>query len=106
MRIYDYSWGHVNTLCCCLQNVLVPYFLYPKLQSRTVIDLYSGFWTRVRALAVRAPIFLGSLIRETGAARHPAPPITASLILPAKSPSFFFGGGGGREIRESVPLLK
>jgi hypothetical protein len=30
----------------------------------------SGFWPRLRVRALRAPIFLGSLPRQRGAARH------------------------------------
>jgi hypothetical protein len=43
----------------------------------------SGFWPRVRARALRAPVFLGSLPRQTGrcAPTHPPPPIAASLFL-------------------------
>ncbi len=37
----------------------------------------SGLWPRVRARALRAPVFLGSLPRPMGAAR---PPIAASLL--------------------------
>ncbi len=33
----------------------------------------SGFWPRVRARALRAPVFLGSLTRQKGAARPPRP---------------------------------
>jgi hypothetical protein len=37
----------------------------------------SGFWSRVRARALRAPVFLGSLTRRKGRC---APPIAASLL--------------------------
>ncbi len=37
----------------------------------------SGFWPRVRARALRAPVFLGSLTRHTGRCA-PHPPIAAS----------------------------
>jgi hypothetical protein len=40
----------------------------------------SGFWPRVRARALRAPVFLSSLPRKQGAARPP-PPNAASLLL-------------------------
>ena len=58
----------------------------------------SGFWPRVRARALRAPVFLSSLPPQTGRCvpplpvhrsqevwgpPPPAPPIAASLILPA-----------------------
>jgi len=33
--------------------------------------LTSGFWPRVRARALRAPVFLGSLTRQTGTLRAP-----------------------------------
>jgi hypothetical protein len=47
------------------------------------IRLYctSGFWPRVRARALRAPVFLGSLPRQTGRCAPPPPPIAASLLL-------------------------
>jgi len=41
----------------------------------------SGFWPRVRVRALRAPVFLGSLARQTGAAR---PPAIAASLLPQK----------------------
>ena len=40
----------------------------------------SGFWPRVRARALRAPVFWNTLPCQTGAAR-PTPPIAASLLL-------------------------
>jgi hypothetical protein len=40
----------------------------------------SGFWPRVRARALRAPVFLSSLTHKTGRCAPP-PPIAASLIL-------------------------
>jgi hypothetical protein len=40
----------------------------------------SGFWPRVRARALRAPVFLSSLPPQLGAARPPLP-IAASLLL-------------------------
>ncbi len=40
----------------------------------------SGFWPRVRARALRAPVFLGSLPRQTGRCAPPSPPIAASLL--------------------------
>ncbi len=52
------------------------------------IDLLVGFWPRVRACALRAPVFLGSLPRPTGAARPPAhrsfaaPPKTKNKLFP------------------------
>ncbi len=42
------------------------------------------FLPRVRARALRAPVFLGSLMRKTGRCAAPAPPMAASLILSAK----------------------
>jgi hypothetical protein len=39
--------------------------------SRPPFFLTSGFWPRVRARALRAPVFLGPLKRQTGAARPP-----------------------------------
>jgi hypothetical protein len=47
-----------------------------------------GFWPRVRARALRTPVFLGSLPRPTGAARPPAhrsfaaPPKTKNKLFP------------------------
>ena len=40
----------------------------------------SGFWPRVRARALRAPVFLGSYTLSLGAARPPLP-IAALLLL-------------------------
>ncbi len=40
----------------------------------------SGFWPRVRARALRAPVFLGLLTCQTGRCAPP-PPIAASLLL-------------------------
>jgi hypothetical protein len=40
----------------------------------------SGFWPRVRALALRAPVFLGLSTRQTGRCA-PTPPIAVSLLL-------------------------
>ncbi len=41
----------------------------------------SGFWPRVRARALRAPVFLGSLSCQKGGAARP-PPLAASLHSP------------------------
>ncbi len=41
----------------------------------------SGFWPRVRARALRAPIFLSSLPPQTGRCAPPTPSIAASLLL-------------------------
>ncbi len=41
-----------------------------------------GFWPRVRARALRAPVFLGSLPRPTGAA---CPPAHRSFAVPPKT---------------------
>ncbi len=40
----------------------------------------SGFWPRVRARALRAPVFFSSLLRQTGRCAPP-PPVAASLLL-------------------------
>ncbi len=50
-------------------------------QRAVVQDLLytSGFGPRVRARALRAPVFLGSLTHQRGVARPP-PPIAASLL--------------------------
>jgi hypothetical protein len=55
----------------------------PPQYLHIVWELYitSGFWPRVRARALRAPVFLGSLKRQTGAAR---PPPIAATLLPQK----------------------
>jgi hypothetical protein len=54
----------------------------PKLHSlrhRVMSLCYtSGFWPRVRARALRAPVFLDTLSRQLGATRPP--PIAASLL--------------------------
>ncbi len=44
------------------------------------IFLTSGFWPRVRARALRAPVFFGSFNMPNGALRAP-PPMAASLLL-------------------------
>ncbi len=49
-------------------------------QDSTDYITTSGFWPRVRARALRAPVFLGSLPRQTGRCAPP-PPIAASLLL-------------------------
>ena len=51
-------------------------------QNRNCGTLYttSGFWPRVRARALRAPVFLGPLVRQTGRCAPPPPPIAASLL--------------------------
>jgi hypothetical protein len=40
----------------------------------------SGFWPRVRARALRAPVFFGLINMQNGALRAPLP-IAASLLL-------------------------
>ncbi len=47
----------------------------------------SGFWPRVRARALRAPVFLSSFPKR-GAARPPHPSIAASLLL-IRSPNIY-----------------
>ncbi len=56
------------------------YFLFVKntiavLVATQVWQIYltSGFWPRVRARALRAPVFLGSLTRQTGRYAPPRP---------------------------------
>jgi hypothetical protein len=50
-----------------------------------MISNYSGFWPRVRARALRAPVFLGSLTRQTRRCASPAhPSYTASYSSPKK----------------------
>ncbi len=44
-----------------------------KEQSQPVIDKTSGFWPRVRARALRAPVFLSSLPPQTGRCAPPLP---------------------------------
>jgi hypothetical protein len=41
----------------------------------------SGFWPRVRARALRAPVFLSLLLPQTGALRAPSPSPIALLFL-------------------------
>ncbi len=43
----------------------------------------SGFWPRVRARALRAPVFLGSLIRQMG--RCGPPPSSSQLCCSLKN---------------------
>ncbi len=45
----------------------------------------SGFWPRVRARKLRAPVFLGSLTRKTGALRAPVHRSFAASHLPPKT---------------------
>jgi hypothetical protein len=49
--------------------------------SHWYINRTSGFWPRVRARALRAPVFLGSLARQTGRC---APPAHRSFAAPPK----------------------
>jgi hypothetical protein len=49
-------------------------------------DSTSGFWQRVRARALRAPVFLGLLTRQTGAAR---PPHRSFAATPLKKINYF-----------------
>ncbi len=50
--------------------------------ANLIICLYvtRGFWPRVRARALRAPVFLGLLLRSRGALGAPLPPTAASLL--------------------------
>ncbi len=50
-----------------------------KQENHTMVFYTSGFWPRVRARALRAPVFLGALPRPTGHC-EPPPPIAASLL--------------------------
>ncbi len=51
----------------------------------------SGFWARVRARALRAPVFLGSLTRQKGAARLPIHrSFAASHSSPRNKNNLFF----------------
>jgi hypothetical protein len=50
--------------------------------------LTSWFWPRVRARALRAPVFLGALPRLTGALRAPAHPSFAASYSSAKKYKF------------------
>ncbi len=54
-----------------------------KIKHRIGWLLYdtSGFWPRVRARALRAPVFLGSLPSQTGRCAPPPPPLVYSLLL-------------------------
>ncbi len=68
---------HLLLLALSLRRVVLP-------------DSYittSGFWPRVRARALRAPVFLRSLPRKKGRCAPP-PPIAASLLL-IRSPKIF-----------------
>jgi hypothetical protein len=49
-------------------------YVFPLIQ----IFVTSGFWPRVRARALRAPVFLAC---KKGRCALPFPPITASLLL-------------------------
>jgi hypothetical protein len=50
--------------------------------TRIIIFHTSGFWPRVRARALRAPVFLGSLTCQTG--RCAPPPRPSQLRCPPK----------------------
>jgi hypothetical protein len=49
------------------------------------IEYTSGFWPRVRARTLRAPVFLGSLPCQTGRCAPPAHRIFAASYLPPKT---------------------
>ncbi len=75
--LYDMSpililWIFLYSKKCFLFCDLLP--LYPY-------SMTSGFWPRVRARALRAPVFLGSLPRPTGRC---APPAHRSFAAPQK----------------------
>ncbi len=78
------------------------------INSRTAIRVLitSGFWPRVRARALRAPVILGSLTRQMGRCAPPLPPIAASLLPPnlkniPKTKCFPSGPNSGRHRRIS-----
>jgi hypothetical protein len=56
-----------------MKNVILCLF-FPN----TTILITSGFWPRVRARALRAPVFLGSLTRQKGRCAPP-PPVHSSF---------------------------
>ncbi len=51
-----------------------------SINVNTNIFVTSGFWPRVRARALRAPVFFRLIHTQNGALRAP-PPIAASLLL-------------------------
>jgi hypothetical protein len=62
---------------------------FPKLLFLTII-LNSGFWPRVRARALRAPVFLGSLPRQLGRSAPPAHHSFAASYSSAKNVNLLF----------------
>ncbi len=89
-----------NTKICIFTAVDVEFYI------RT-----SGFWPRVCARALRAPVFLGSLKRQTGAARPPhrscyaAPPKIKNKLFP-ETQCFPAGPNSGRQGRISFHWAK
>ncbi len=62
----------------------------------------SGFWPRVRARALRAPVFLGSLLRPTGRCAHPRPSQLRCFLFTPLS----LGPNSGRQGRLSFHWSK
>ncbi len=66
-----------------VQYLSFDYSAHPQkklsLVRRILIKNTSGFWPRVRARALRAPVFLGSLLCQTG--RCAPPPASQDFTL-------------------------
>ncbi len=63
------------------------YSIWGKVSNKEEMRKYldtSGFWPRVRARALRAPVFLGSLPRQTGRCAPPLPAHRSFLFDPQK----------------------
>ena len=81
-------------------------------QSGKTICTTSGFWPRVHARALRAPVFLGALPRQTGRCAPPRPsqlhihqPKNINLIFP-ETKCFPSGPNLGRQGRISFHWAK
>jgi hypothetical protein len=74
-----------NTMPCVIRMVVVvdgSIKCYTHILTAGVVLMTSGFWPRVRARALRSPVFLGLLTCQTGSC---APPTThRSFAAPPK----------------------
>jgi hypothetical protein len=74
MMLVAFYWCLVTKLNTPKQIIIVLLETHERCHSVHT----SGFWPRLRARALRAPVFLGALPRLTGRCA-PSPTITASL---------------------------
>ncbi len=119
-------WANVNRNYICSPDRKEKKWIFTVLQQIegngivivTLLLMTSGFWPRVRACALRAPVFLGSLPRQTG--RCAPPPAHRSFAAyystpknkqnlsnlgrPHTGPFFFPRDHRGNEIWGPLPL--